>query len=404
MKTDSMSGVERRAAFSLAGIFSLRMLGLFMIYPVFALWARHLPDATERTIGLALGVYGLTQAIFQIPLGFLSDRLGRKRIIGGGLLVFALGSVIAAVSTSIDGIILGRLLQGAGAVGSATLALAADLTRKQVRTKAMAIIGMTIGLSFSVALVAGPILNSWIGVPGIFWLTAILALLGIVVLYTSVPHPQNISVHAESEPVPALFKRVLTNPELLRLDFGIFVQHAILTASFLSVPFVLQAANVKIHDQWFVYLPVLVMSVVFMVPLIIVAERGRMKPVFLASIAALGIAQFLLLLGHGSLSMIIVALLVFFTAFNLLEASLPSLISRIAPAEAKGTALGVYSSSQFFGIFVGGALGGWFQGVWGLTGIFSLCLVLTGLWLLVAFAMRPPVRRTPGRLSDDTVS
>ncbi|MDE2091462.1 MAG: MFS transporter, partial [Gammaproteobacteria bacterium] len=264
-----MTGNERRASIALAGIFSLRMLGLFMIYPVFALWARRLPDATEFSIGLALGVYGLTQALFQIPLGFLSDRLGRKRVIASGLLVFAFGSVVAALSHSIDGIILGRLLQGAGAVGSATLALAADLTREHNRTKAMAIIGMTIGVSFSLALVAGPVLNRWIGVPGIFWLTAVLALLGIGVLYGLVPQPAVSSVHADAEPVASLFKRVLTNKELLRLDFGILVQHAILTASFLSVPFVLKHAGVALHDEWFVYLPVLVVSVICMVPLII---------------------------------------------------------------------------------------------------------------------------------------
>ncbi|MHB8404777.1 MAG: MFS transporter [Gammaproteobacteria bacterium] len=389
MKTDSMTGSERRAALSLAGVFSLRMLGLFMIYPVFALWARRLPGATAFSIGLALGVYGLTQALFQIPLGFLSDRLGRKRIIAAGLLLFAFGSMVAALSHSIDGIILGRLLQGAGAVGSAVLALAADLTREQQRTKAMAIIGMTIGVSFSLALVAGPILNRWIGVPGIFWLTAVLALLGIGVLYTLVPQPRVSRVHGDAKPVPALFKRVLTHRELLRLDFGIFVQHTILTASFLSVPFVLKQAGVALHDQWLVYLPVLVVSVIFMVPLIILAERGRMKPVFLASVATLGVSQLLLLMGHGGLPVVMVALLVFFTAFNLLEASLPSLISRVAPAEAKGTALGIYSSSQFFGIFVGGALGGWLQGVWGITGVFGLCAALAGLWLLVALAMRP---------------
>jgi MFS family permease len=397
-----MTGAERRASLSLAGIFSLRMLGLFMIYPVFALWARRLPDATEFTIGLALGVYGLTQAIFQIPLGFLSDRLGRKRIISAGLLIFAIGSVVAAVSRSIDGIILGRLLQGAGAVGSATLALAVDLTREHNRTKAMAIIGMTIGMSFSLALVAGPILNRWIGVPGIFWLTAVLALLGIGILYALVPHPVITSVHAESEPVPALFKRVLTDPELLRLDFGIFVQHAILTASFLSVPYILKQVGVNLHDQWFVYLPVLVLSVILMVPLIIMAERGRMKPIFLGAVATLGISQLLLLLGHGGLAMVIVALLIFFTAFNLLEASLPSLISRVAPHDAKGTALGIYSSSQFLGIFVGGALGGWLQGIWGLTAVFSLCAILAVLWLSVALAMRLPVRATNHVEMDET--
>ncbi|MGH8307884.1 MAG: MFS transporter, partial [Gammaproteobacteria bacterium] len=208
MKANSMTGTERRASLSLAGIFSLRMLGLFMIYPVFAVWARRLPDATATTIGLALGIYGLTQALFQIPFGFLSDRIGRKRIIAAGLIVFAIGSMVAALSHSIYGIILGRLLQGAGAVGSATLALAADLTREEHRTKAMAIIGMTIGASFGLAVVVGPVLNGWIGVPGIFWLTAVLAVCGIGVLYVLVPQPVVSRIHREAEPVPALFKRV----------------------------------------------------------------------------------------------------------------------------------------------------------------------------------------------------
>ncbi|MGH8283453.1 MAG: MFS transporter, partial [Gammaproteobacteria bacterium] len=190
----------------------------------------------------------------------------------------------------------------------------------------------------------------------------------------------------------ALFKRVLTNRELLRLDFGIFVQHAILTASFLSVPFVLKQVGINLHDQWFVYLPVLVVSVLFMVPLIIMAERGRMKPVFLGSVALLAVSQLLLLFTHTSLPLVLLAILVFFTAFNLLESTLPSLISRVAPAEAKGTAMGVYSSAQFFGIFVGGALGGWLQGVWGLSGVFGLCAVLAGLWWLSALFMRPPGR------------
>ncbi|MGA9853608.1 MAG: MFS transporter [Gammaproteobacteria bacterium] len=387
-----MTGTERRASLSLAGIFSLRMLGLFMIYPVFAVWARKLPDATTVTIGLALGIYGLTQALFQIPFGFLSDRIGRKRIIAAGLVLFTIGSVVAALSHSIYGIILGRLLQGAGAVGSAVLALAADLTREEHRTKAMAIIGMTIGASFGLAVIVGPILNGWIGVPGIFWFTAVLAVFGIGVLYGLVPQPVVSRIHREAEPVPALFRRVLMDRELLRLDFGIFVQHAILTASFLSVPFVLTQAGVVLHDQWYVYLPVLIVSVLFMVPLIVLAERGRMKPVFLVSVALLAVSQLLLLFSHASLPVVLLAMLVFFTAFNLLESTLPSLISRVAPAEAKGTAMGVYSSSQFFGIFAGGALGGWLQSVWGLAGVFGLCAVLAALWLLSALFMQPPAR------------
>lgn len=398
-----MAGTERRAALSLAGIFSLRMLGLFMIYPVFAVYARTLPDATPTTIGLALGIYGLTQALLQIPFGFLSDRIGRKRVIAAGLVWFVLGSVIAALSHSIDGIILGRLLQGAGAVGSAVLALAADLTREQHRTKAMAIIGVTIGASFGLSVVAGPLLDAWIGVPGIFWLTAALATLGIGVLYALVPRPISSRIHREAEPVPALFKRVLATRELLRLDFGIFVLHAILTASFLSMPLVLRQAGVHLHDQWYVYLPLLVLSVLFMVLLIVLAERRAMKPVFLAMVAAVLASQLLLWFGHGSLLWVLVAILVFFTGFNLLEASLPSLISRVAPADAKGTAMGVYSSLQFLGIFVGGALGGWLQGRWGLGGVFGLCAALAALWWLVAIFMRPP-GRVSSRVLPVTVS
>ena len=389
-KTDSMTGAERRASLSLAGIFSLRMLGLFMIYPVFAPWARHLPDAAAVTIGLALGIYGLTQALLQIPFGFLSDRIGRKRVIAAGLVLFVIGSIIAALSPSIYGIVLGRLLQGAGAVGSAVLALAADLTRADHRTKAMAIIGMTIGASFGLAVVVGPVLNGWIGMRGIFWLTALLAALGILVLYTLVPRPVAPQVHAETEAVPALFKRVLADRELQRLDFGIFIQHAVLTASFLSVPFVLRQSGVALPDQWYVYLPVLVVSMAFLVPLIVLAERGHMKAVFLASVALLAAGQLLLLFARLNLPLVILALLVFFTGFNVLESVLPSLISRRAPAEAKGTAMGVYSSSQFFGIFVGGVLGGWIGGAWGLNGVFGFCAVLAALWWLVAWFMQPP--------------
>ncbi|MGH8292456.1 MAG: MFS transporter [Gammaproteobacteria bacterium] len=387
-----MTGTERRAALSLAGIFSLRMLGLFMIYPVFAPWARRLPDATAVTIGLALGVYGLTQALLQIPFGFLSDRIGRKRVIAAGLVLFVIGSVIAALSPSIYGIILGRLLQGAGAVGSTVLALAADLTREEHRTKAMAVIGMTIGASFGLAVVVGPVLNAWIGVHGIFWLTALLAALGILVLYALVPRPAAPRVHAEAEAVPALFRRVLADRELQRLDFGIFIQHAVLTASFLSVPFVLTHAGVTLRDQWVVYLPVLVVSVIVLIPLIMLAERGRMKPVFLASVVLLVAGQLLLLFGQVSLPLVVLALLVFFTGFNVLESVLPSLISRAAPADAKGTAMGVYSSAQFFGIFAGGVLGGWFESVWGLNGVFGFCAVLAALWCVVAWFMRPPAR------------
>lgn len=387
-----MTGTERRAALSLAGIFSLRMLGLFMIYPVFAPWARHLPDATSVTIGLALGVYGLTQALLQIPFGFLSDRIGRKTVIAAGLALFAVGSVVAALSPSIYGIVLGRVLQGAGAIGSTVLALAADLTLEEHRTKTMAIIGMTIGAAFGLAVVLGPVFNGWIGVQGIFWLTAALAGLGTVVLYVAVPRAPTRTVHRDAEPVPELFGRVLANRELLRLDLGIFSQHAILTASFLTIPFVLARTGVALHHQWWVYLSVLVVSIACLVPLVILAERGRMKPVFLGSIALLAIGQLLFLWGQSHLGLMLLALVAFFTAFNVLESVLPSLVSRLAPADAKGTAMGVYSSSQFLGIFVGGALGGWIEGRWGLDGVVAFCVALAAIWWVAAWTMSPPAQ------------
>jgi predicted MFS family arabinose efflux permease len=392
VSTESLAGSERRAALSLACIFALRMLGLFMIYPVFAPWARHLPDATAVTIGLTLGVYGLTQALLQIPFGFLSDRIGRKRVIAAGLVLFAIGSVIAALSPSIYGIMLGRVLQGAGAVGSTLLALAADLTREEHRTKAMAVIGMTIGLAFGIAVVLGPVLNSWIGVRGIFWLTAALAGLGIVVLYVLVPRPAAPTIHRDAEPVPELFRRVLANRDLQRLDLSIFCQHTILTASFLTIPFLLTHAGVALHHQWWVYLPVLVASIVLLVPLVILAEHGRMKPVFLGSIGLLAVGQVLFPWGQAHLGLMMLGLLAFFTAFNVLESILPSLVSRLAPADAKGTAMGVYSSSQFLGIFVGGALGGWIGSRWGVDGVVAFCVALAVLWGSFAWSMRPPAQ------------
>lgn len=390
----AMSKTECRAAFSLAGILSLRMLGLFMIYPVFALYADDLSGATPFTIGLALGAYGLTQALFQIPFGLLSDRVGRKPVITAGLLLFALGSVIAALSVSIEGVLLGRVVQGAGAVGAVVLALGADLTRETQRTKVMAMIGMSIGLSFALALVLGPVLNGWVGVSGIFWITAVLALLGIGLVRAVVPQPMRGHPRREAEPLPALFRRVLGDAQLLRLDLGIFSLHAVLTASFLALPLVLRdAAGLDAGDQWMIYLPVLVGGAVLMLPFMLVAEKyHRIRPVFLGAIAALGLSQLSLLIWHAGLVATLVALVVFFAAFTLMEASLPSLISKTAPADAKGTAMGVYSSAQFLGVFVGGAAGGWVNGAFGLDGLFVFTTLLVAIWLVAAFGMTNPRR------------
>jgi len=383
---------ERRAAWSLAGIFSLRMLGMFMILPVFALYADELEGATPALMGFAIGVYGMTQAVLQIPFGLLSDRLGRKPVIAAGLLLFAIGSVVAALSTSIYGVILGRAIQGSGAIAAAVMALAADLTREEQRTKAMAIIGISIGFSFSVALVAGPVLDHWVGLSGIFWLTAVLAGAGIGVLYLAVPQPAISRRHRDAEPIPAQFASVLRDAQLLRLDYGILTLHMILTASFTVLPLILRD-NLALPSQhhWYLYLPVLLLSIVAMVPFIILGERRRrLKQVFLGAILAVALAQFGLAFWHMSLVSVSLLLFLFYVGFNLLEATLPSLISKVAPPDSKGTAMGFYSSSQFFGAFLGGALGGWLQGMAGVSAVLLFCGAAALVWLLVAASMRNP--------------
>jgi MFS family permease len=387
-----MERKEFRAAASLAAVFSVRLLGLFMIYPVFAAYARNLSGANPYLVGEALGIYGLTQGLLQIPFGLLSDKVGRKVMIVLGLTVFGVGSAVAALSASIGGVIVGRALQGAGAVGSVILALVADLTAEENRTKAMAMVGITIGASFMIALVAGPIIASFIGVSGIFWLMAGLALVGIATTQFIVPNPRRVRLHRDAEAMPALIGAALRNKELLRLDFGIFALHAMLTASFLVVPGLLRdTRQVAIQDQWFVYLPVLVVSVAVMLPAIIVGERyRRMKGVFVAAVAGLVVCQAMLYIAAGNLFVLLAALVVFFSAFNIMEASLPSLITKTAPPDAKGTAMGLYSSAQFLGIFVGGIIGGFAHQHGGSSGVFAATATIALIWLGVAATMAQP--------------
>jgi MFS family permease len=387
-----MKPQEFRAAAALAAVFSVRLLGLFMIYPVFAAYAGTLAGASPYLIGEALGIYGLTQGLLQIPFGLLSDRIGRKVMIVLGLALFGAGSAVAAISTTIGGVIIGRALQGAGAVGSVILALVADLTGEDSRTAAMALVGITIGASFIVALLAGPVLATFIGVTGIFWLMVALALVGIAITQFVVPNPPRIRVHRDAEAVPALLGAVLRDRELLRLDLGIFALHAMLTASFLVVPDLLRGtAGVAVHDQWIVYLPVLLVSVAVMVPAIIVAEKyRRMKGVFVSAVAALVASQIMLFYGSGNVFALFAALIVFFSAFNVMEASLPSLITKVAPPDVKGTAMGVYSSLQFLGIFIGGIIGGVAHQHGGSTGVFALTTALAVIWLIAAAGMAQP--------------
>jgi MFS family permease len=387
-----MNRLEFRAAGSLAGVFSVRLLGLFMIYPVFEAYAHGLTGANPYLIGEALGIYGLTQGLLQIPFGLLSDKLGRKVMIVFGLILFGIGSLVAARSTTIGGVIVGRALQGAGAIGSVILATVADLTAEENRTQAMAMVGITIGASFMVALVAGPIAARFIGVAGIFWLMVGLAIVGIAITQFVVPSPRRVIVHRDAETVPALIGSVLRNTELLRLDVGIFALHAMLTASFLVVPGLLRATlGVSNQNDWLVYLPVLLVSIVVMVPAIVVAEKYRhMKLVFVSAVALLVASQLMLAFGAGDQALLLAALVIFFSAFNVMEASLPSLITKTAPPDAKGTAMGLYSSLQFFGIFAGGAIGGFANQHGGTAGVFIATTALALVWLVAAAGMAQP--------------
>jgi predicted MFS family arabinose efflux permease len=365
---------ERRAGISLALIYAFRMFGLFLILPVFALYAEKLPDATPLLTGLAIGAYGLTQAIFQIPFGMLSDRIGRKPVIAAGLVIFALGSLLAASADNMYIIILGRALQGSGAIAAALMALAADLSREEHRTKMMALIGVSIGIAFASSMVLAPVLNHWIGVPGIFLVTAGLALAGLVILFLVVPTPLATSFHRDAELDTGSLARVLKTPDLLRLDAGIFILHFALMCSFLVLPLMLRdIAGLAALDHWKVYLPVFVASLVIMLPFIILGERKQqLRTVFLGGIAVLAMALYLLAMSATGFQLI-AGLVGFFVAFNLLEASLPSLISKTAHASHKGTAMGVYSS-----------------GHWGVQGALYTALAAVLCWLLIAASMRRP--------------
>jgi|CXWL01.1.fsa_nt_gi MFS family permease len=390
--SEKMSPAELRATIGLAGVYGLRMFGLFIILPVFAFYAEDLPGGNNYTlIGIALGAYGLTQAILQIPFGWLSDRIGRKPVIYIGLILFAIGSLIAALAIDIYWVILGRIIQGSGAISAAVMALAADLTREEHRTKAMATIGMTIGTVFAISLIVAPILNQWIGVPGIFAMTGVLALLAMIVVKKIVPDPRISRFHSDTEASPASFGSVLRDTQLLRLNYGIFALHATLMGLWLVVPLTLRQAGMGANDHWQIYLPVLLLSIVLIIPAIIYAEKkAQLKFVFVAAIALLLIGQVLLATTFDSIWGTAIALLVFFTAFNLLEASLPSLISKIAPVGAKGTAIGIYSSTQFLGAFVGAAVGGYLFGNYGSYALYTFCGLLLIVWLILAVTMKAP--------------
>ncbi|BFO08622.1 Inner membrane transport protein yajR [Serratia rubidaea] len=391
MNDNTMTPLERRATWGLGTVFSLRMLGMFMVLPVLTTYGMALNGASETLIGIAIGIYGLAQAVFQIPFGLISDRIGRKPLIVGGLLVFALGSAIAALSDSIWGIILGRALQGSGAIAAAVMALLSDLTREQNRTKAMAFIGISFGITFAIAMVLGPVITHALGLHALFWMIAALALCGIVITLLVVPSADRHVLNRESSMVRGSFSKVLNNPRLLKLNLGIMCLHILLMSSFVALPLAMEKAGLAASSHWIVYLVTMLVSFVSVVPFIIYAEKKRrMKQVFMGCVAVLFAAELVLLISGQHLWGIIAGVQLFFMAFNVMEAILPSLISKESPAGYKGTAMGVYSTSQFIGVAIGGSLGGWLYGLHGAGLVFIAGALIAAGWFIISSTMQEP--------------
>ncbi|MDR1853685.1 MAG: MFS transporter [Azoarcus sp.] len=392
-----MTPAERRAGASLSAIFALRMLGLFLILPVFAVHARTIPGGdNDIYVGLAIGAYGITQALLQLAFGAASDRYGRKPVILFGLLLFVIGSAVAALAGDIYMVIAGRVLQGAGAISAAVTALAADLTRAEHRTKVMAMIGSSIALVFALSMVAAPLLYAAVGMAGIFWLTAALALGSMALVVWVVPDAPEIP--ATERGMGGTLADILRDGALMKLNFGVFALHVVQTMMWVTVPAAIVArGGLALPEHWKIYLPAVLLSFAVMVPAVITAERGgRFKTVFVGAVALLTLVQFGLHLWAGSVWMLGLWLTLFFVAFNILEATQPSWISRIVSPQIKGTALGVYNTLQSIGLFVGGFVGGWLAHHLGEASVGYACAALALAWLVVAATMSPPATGARG--------
>lgn len=391
MNDDKMTSLELRATWGLGSVFSLRMLGMFMVLPVLTTYGMALQGATESLIGLAIGIYGLAQALFQIPIGLLSDKLGRKPLIVGGLGLFVVGSLVAALTHSIWGVILGRALQGSGAIAAAVMALLSDLTREQNRTKAMAVIGISFGITFAIAMVLGPLVTHHLGLNALFWMIAILASLAILITVLIVPTPSTHLLNRESAIEKGSIKQTLINLRLLKLNLGILILHMLLMTSFLALPLQFELAGLPAEQHWKIYLATMLVAFTTVIPFIIVAEvKRKMRITFIGCVLFILLAELILATASHHLWRLIIGVQIFFFAFNLLEAILPSLISKESPAGYKGTAMGIYSTSQFIGVALGGILGGTLLGHVGPTAVFVAGIVLAIVWLFVSFTMKEP--------------
>jgi len=363
------------------------MLGLFMVLPVLTLYGEDYRFSSPLLLGVALGAYGFSQALLQIPFGWWSDRWGRRPVIAVGLLIFAFGSLVAALSETVYGLIIGRFLQGSGAIASALMALVADVTSDKNRSKAMAVIGMSIGVSFAIALVVGPIVTHWGGLSGIFWLTIALALVGLGILYLAFPHLDQAPRSATTD--KTWIGAVITNKDLLRLDWGILTLHLVLMANFVAIPSLLEnTVGIERQQHWWVYLPILVGAFALMLPMMVVGERkGYLRAVFLGAIVLLLLSELALVAGYRTPAVLLTCLFLFFLGFNFLEATLPSQVSKMAPTSLRGTASGVYSSSQFFGAFLGGLVGGLALSFGGVASVFMVNALALLIWLIIAWPM-----------------
>jgi MFS family permease len=389
MSTSGLNSIEKKAAISLATVFGLRMLGLFMILPVFAIYGTHLEGYSPIWLGLAIGAYGLTQALLQIPMGLLSDKFGRKPIILFGLVVFLIGSIVAATSTTIYGVVAGRAIQGMGAIASAILALAADLSREEQRPKVMATIGMFIGVSFMVAMVLGPIVAEAAGLSGLFWFIVILTILAMIMIQFMVPNSINRAPKGDSVALPTQLVKLASNWNLARLNFGVFSLHMAMTACFVILPRLLVESGLTLDHHWQLYLPVLLGSFFFMIPFMIIGMKKDIEnQMFSASVFLLSLSLFLFWFLEASFWVLAALMFFFFVAFNYLEATMPAFLSRMAPAGLKGTAMGMYSSSQFFGAFLGGVLGGYIESQYPEQDVFFAMSLITLFWFIISLSMK----------------